>query len=56
MLVDATSLSGAGFYLACAINRMSTDVAIRAVWPHLADLPVALPLIASTPWPSTGVP
>jgi len=45
---------GVGFYLACAIARVSPDVAIRAVWPHLAALFVALLLITLVPWFSTG--
>ena len=45
---------GVGFYLACAIGRVSPDVAIRAVWPHLAALLVALLLITLIPWISTG--
>ncbi len=45
---------GVGFYLACAIGRVSPDVAIRAVWPHLAALFVALILITLIPWISTG--
>jgi len=43
-----------GFYLACAIGRVSPDVAIRSVWPHLGALFVALLLIALIPWISTG--
>ena len=45
---------GVGFYLACAIGRVSPDVAIRSVWPHLAALFVALILITLVPWISTG--
>jgi tripartite ATP-independent transporter DctM subunit len=45
---------GVGFYLACAIGRVSPDVAIRYVWPHLAALFVALVLIALIPWISIG--
>jgi tripartite ATP-independent transporter DctM subunit len=45
---------GVGFYLACAIGRVSPDVAIRSVWPHLAALFVALILIALIPWISIG--
>ncbi|MFC0406906.1 TRAP transporter large permease [Roseomonas elaeocarpi] len=45
---------GVGFYLACAIGRVSPDVAIRSVWPHLAALFVALLLITLIPWISTG--
>jgi tripartite ATP-independent transporter DctM subunit len=45
---------GVGFYLACAIGRVSPDVAIREVWPHLAALFVALIIITLIPWISTG--
>ena len=45
---------GVGFYLACAIGRVSPDVAIRSVWPHLAALFVALLLITLFPWISIG--
>ena len=45
---------GVGFYLACAIGRVSPDLAIRAVWPHLAALLVALILITLIPWISIG--
>jgi tripartite ATP-independent transporter DctM subunit len=45
---------GVGFYLACAIGRVSPDVAIRSVWPHLAALLVALILITLIPWISIG--
>ena len=45
---------GVGFYLACAIARVSPDVAIRAVWPHLGALFVALLLIILIPWISIG--
>jgi TRAP-type C4-dicarboxylate transport system permease large subunit len=41
---------GVGFYLACAICRVSPDVAIRSVWPHPAALFVALILITLIPW------
>lgn len=45
---------GVGFYLACAIGRVSPDVAIKSVWPHLAALLVALLLITLIPWISIG--
>jgi len=44
---------GVGFYLACAIGRVSPDIAIHHVWPHLAALLVALIIIAAIPWFST---
>ena len=45
---------GVGFYLACAIGRVSPDVAIRRAWPHPAALFVALLLITLIPWISIG--
>jgi tripartite ATP-independent transporter DctM subunit len=45
---------GVGFYLACAIGRVSPDDVIRHVWPHLAALVAALLLIVLIPWISTG--
>ncbi|MGF7174194.1 TRAP transporter large permease subunit [Azospirillum doebereinerae] len=45
---------GVGFYLACAIGRVSPDVAIRRVGPHMGALLVALLLIVLIPWISTG--
>ena len=45
---------GVGFYLACAIGRVSPDVAIHAVWPHLGALFIALLLITLIPWISIG--
>ncbi len=45
---------GVGFYLACAIGRVSPDAVIRHVWPHLTALVVALVLIVLIPWISTG--
>jgi tripartite ATP-independent transporter DctM subunit len=45
---------GVGFYLACAIGRVSPDVAIKRAWPHLAALFVALILITLIPWISIG--
>ncbi len=45
---------GVGFYLACAIGRVSPDVAIRYVWPHMTALLVALLLIVLIPWISIG--
>ena len=47
---------GVGFYLACAIGRVSPDVAISMAWPHLAALVVALLLITLIPWISIRLP
>jgi tripartite ATP-independent transporter DctM subunit len=46
---------GIGFYTACAIARVSPDEAMPRVWPYLGALLLALLLIASVPWLSTGL-
>jgi tripartite ATP-independent transporter DctM subunit len=45
---------GVGFYAACAIGKVSPDVAISRVWPHLAALFVALLVMIFVPWVSIG--
>ncbi|WP_265922709.1 TRAP transporter large permease [Cupriavidus nantongensis] len=45
---------GVGFYAACAIGRVSPDVAMPKVWPHMAALFVALVLLTLVPWFSIG--
>ncbi|SPA45787.1 TRAP transporter large permease [Cupriavidus taiwanensis] len=45
---------GVGFYAACAIGRVSPDVAMLRVWPHMAALFVALVLLTLVPWFSIG--
>ena len=45
---------GVGFYAACAIGRVSPDVAMARVWPHLAALFVALLILIVVPWFSIG--
>ena len=45
---------GVGFYLACAIGRVSPDDVIGKVWPHLLALFAALLLIIFIPWISVG--
>jgi tripartite ATP-independent transporter DctM subunit len=45
---------GVGFYAACAIGRVSPDVAISRVWPHIAALFVALVILVVFPWFSVG--
>jgi tripartite ATP-independent transporter DctM subunit len=45
---------GVGFYAACAIGRVSPDVAIGRVWPHLTALLVALVVLIAVPWISVG--
>jgi len=45
---------GVGFYAACAIGKVSPDVAMPRVWRYLAALLVALVIIAAVPWLSVG--
>ncbi|MFM0158400.1 MULTISPECIES: TRAP transporter large permease [Paraburkholderia] len=45
---------GVGFYAACAIGRVSPDDAMGKVWPYLGALSIALILVATIPWISTG--
>ncbi|MEO7761985.1 MAG: TRAP transporter large permease subunit, partial [Casimicrobiaceae bacterium] len=45
---------GVGFYAACAIGKVSPDVAMPRVWRYLAALFVALIVIAAVPWLSVG--
>ncbi len=45
---------GVGFYAACAIGKVSPDVAMPRVWSYLAALFVALVIIAVVPWLSIG--
>ncbi|MEP6720896.1 MAG: TRAP transporter large permease subunit [Variovorax sp.] len=45
---------GVGFYAACAIGRVSPDVAMPRVWPHMAALFIALLLLVFVPWFSIG--
>lgn len=40
---------GVGFYAACAIGRVSPDVAMPRVWPHMAALFIALLLLTLVP-------
>ena len=45
---------GVGFYVACAIGRVSPDQAMSTIWPYLAALAVALVIVAAVPWLSIG--
>jgi len=45
---------GVGFYAACAIGKVSPDVAMPRVWPHMGALFIALLLLVFVPWFSTG--
>jgi tripartite ATP-independent transporter DctM subunit len=46
---------GVGFYAACAIGKSPPEDAMRAVWPYLAALALALLSIVLVPWLSTGL-
>jgi TRAP-type C4-dicarboxylate transport system permease large subunit len=45
---------GVGFYAACAIGKVSPDIAMPRVWSYLGALFVALVVIAAVPWISVG--
>jgi tripartite ATP-independent transporter DctM subunit len=45
---------GVGFYMACAIGKVSPDLAINRVWIYLAALLVGVVLIVLFPWLSIG--
>ncbi|MDE8342334.1 MAG: TRAP transporter large permease subunit [Acidocella sp.] len=45
---------GVGFYQSCLIARTSSDEALTRIWPYMGALVVALVLVASVPWLSTG--
>ena len=41
---------GVGFYTACAIGRVEPDRAMRACWPYMAALLLAVIVVAAVPW------
>ncbi len=45
---------GVGFYQSCLIARATSEEAITRIWPYMGVLVVALILVASIPWLSTG--
>jgi TRAP-type C4-dicarboxylate transport system permease large subunit len=45
---------GVGFYMACAIGKVSPDLAISRVWIYLATLLVGVVFIVLFPWLSIG--
>jgi TRAP-type C4-dicarboxylate transport system permease large subunit len=45
---------GVGFYQTCLIAKASSDDALGRIWPYMATLVVALILVATIPWISTG--
>jgi tripartite ATP-independent transporter DctM subunit len=46
---------GVGYYMACAISKVSPDAATRSVWPYLGALIIATLVVAAVPWISTGL-
>ena len=46
---------GVGFYAACAIGKVSPELAARRVWTYLGVLTLGLAVIAAVPWLSTGL-
>jgi tripartite ATP-independent transporter DctM subunit len=45
---------GVGYYAACAVGRISPDVAMGHIWPYLLALLVGLLIVAAVPWFSIG--
>jgi tripartite ATP-independent transporter DctM subunit len=45
---------GVGFYQTCLIAKSASDDALGRIWPYMAMLVVALILVATIPWISTG--
>jgi tripartite ATP-independent transporter DctM subunit len=45
---------GVGYYAACAIGRVSPDVAMGQVWIYLGAVLAALLVVAAVPWLSIG--
>jgi tripartite ATP-independent transporter DctM subunit len=45
---------GVGYYSACAIGRVSPDVAMKRIWPYLLTVLAGLVIVALVPWFSTG--
>ena len=45
---------GVGFYAACAVGRVSPDLAMNRAWPYLGALMIALIIVAAVPWLSIG--
>ena len=45
---------GVGFYAACAVGRVSPDLAMNRAWSYLGALMIALIIVAAVPWLSIG--
>jgi len=45
---------GVGYYAACAVGRVTPDVAMGRIWPYLLALLAGLLIVAAVPWFSIG--
>jgi TRAP-type C4-dicarboxylate transport system permease large subunit len=45
---------GVGYYAACAVGRITPDVAMGRIWPYLLALLAGLLIVAAVPWFSIG--
>ena len=45
---------GIGFYSACAVSGVSPDKGVKHIWIYLGALALAVVLVATVPWISTG--
>ncbi|HEX7389749.1 MAG TPA: TRAP transporter large permease, partial [Acidiphilium sp.] len=45
---------GVGFYQTCLISKATSDESLGRIWPYMITLVVALIVVASVPWISTG--
>lgn len=45
---------GVGYYMACAIGKVSPDEGMRAIWGYMLVLFVGVLVVAAVPWLSTG--
>ena len=45
---------GVGYYMACAIGKVSPDEGVRAIWGYMLMLLAGVIVVAAIPWISTG--
>jgi tripartite ATP-independent transporter DctM subunit len=45
---------GLGYYAACTIGRVNSDIPLRRIWPYLGALMIGLLIVAFVPWFSIG--
>jgi len=45
---------GLGYYAACTIGRVNSDIPLRRIWPYLGALMIGLLVVAFVPWFSIG--